>query len=69
MVRRVALEIDAIGGRERDIVRYHYQEGLDFTQIGLLMNLTKGRISQLHRTTLALLRKRLRQAGALSLTG
>ncbi|MDB5986144.1 MAG: hypothetical protein JWR16_1197 [Nevskia sp.] len=42
---------------QRKVVEYHYRGGLDFTEIARLMELTKGRISQLHRSALEALRK------------
>ncbi|MEM8697272.1 MAG: sigma-70 family RNA polymerase sigma factor [Pseudomonadota bacterium] len=69
MVERVLAEVEKIGGRERDIIRYHYFDGLDFTQIASLLDLSKGRISQLHRQSMLLLRKRLRNANIFRLKG
>ena len=54
---------DAVGklpAREQTIIRRHYLEGLTFDQIGRLLGLSKGRISQLHRGAIAQLRDRLR---------
>jgi len=62
-IQKLAREVAGLPDRERLIVRRHYFEGLTFDQIGALLGLTKGRISQLHRAALALLKKRLRKAG------
>jgi RNA polymerase sigma factor for flagellar operon FliA len=53
-VRRL---VDALPDRERRVVRYHYYQGLDFTEIAQLLGLTKGRISQIHRQALQLIRE------------
>jgi RNA polymerase sigma factor for flagellar operon FliA len=45
--------------QEAIVVRQHYDHGLPFAQVAQLMNLSRGRISQLHRTALERLRKRL----------
>lgn len=43
--------------KEAAVVRQHYENGLDFAQIAKLMNLSRGRISQLHHSGLERLRK------------
>lgn len=43
----------------RKVIRYHYFELLPFDQIATLLGLSKGRISQLHRSGLEELRKAL----------
>jgi RNA polymerase sigma factor for flagellar operon FliA len=63
MVGHMHEEIAALPTRERAILGLHYEEGMVFDQIGDLLGITKGRVSQLHRAALALLRKRLRHAG------
>jgi RNA polymerase sigma factor for flagellar operon FliA len=68
-VRRMRYEIAKLPERERTILHYHYEEGLIFDQIGALLGITKGRVSQLHRGALSLLRKRLRQTGHFRLEG
>ncbi|KAF0813386.1 RNA polymerase sigma factor FliA [Andreprevotia sp. IGB-42] len=42
---------------ERAVIRYHYLQQLEFTDIAALMSLSKGRISQLHRSALEHLRE------------
>lgn len=46
--------------RERKIVQHHYFHGLTFEQIGDILNLSKGRVSQLHRAALIQLRGHIR---------
>jgi RNA polymerase sigma factor FliA len=59
----LAKEVDRLPVREQDIVRLHYRDGMSFEQLGALFGLTKGRISQLHKSAIALMRKRLLQMG------
>ncbi len=63
----LASELRALPEREGEIVRLHYQEGLTFEQLGTLFGVTKGRISQLHKAAIAMLRKRLLKAGTFRL--
>jgi RNA polymerase sigma factor for flagellar operon FliA len=54
--------IDAVAHlpeREAIIVRQHYENGMSFTQIALLLGVTKGRVSQLHRAAVERLRMRI----------
>lgn len=62
-LKRVGAELSALPEREQFIVRQHYLNGVAFEQIATLMNLSKGRVSQLHRTALTLLRKRMQRDG------
>jgi RNA polymerase sigma factor FliA len=52
-------EVGSLAKREQDIIRYHYIEGLTFEQIGALLGVTKGRVSQVHKGALEQLRRRL----------
>lgn len=63
IVARLQAEMEALPERERTILRQHYMNGLSFDQLGALLRITKGRVSQLHRAALALLRKRMRDHG------
>lgn len=58
-VQRILSEIAALPERERTLMRRHYLDGLTFEQIGELMEVTKGRVSQIHKATIGLLRKRV----------
>ncbi|OXI87191.1 flagellar biosynthesis protein FliA [Burkholderia sp. AU31652] len=55
--------------RTRKIIQYHYFHGLAFEQIADILGVSKGRISQLHRTALAELRERLGEAEYMHLIG
>ncbi len=59
MVKLVRDSIEQLPAREKDIMIWHYIEGLTFEHISALLGLTKGRISQVHKAAIALLRKRL----------
>lgn len=56
-------EIVNLPEQEATVVRQHYDHGLPFAQVAQLMNLSRGRISQLHRAALERLRKRLGTRG------
>jgi RNA polymerase sigma factor for flagellar operon FliA len=49
--------VDALPQRERLIVRYHYFEHMEFQAIGEVLEVSKGRISQLHARALQLIRE------------
>lgn len=67
VVERLTHEIERLPERERTIVRLHYLEEVCFDQLADLFGLTKGRISQLHKAALILLRKRIWGAGGFRL--
>jgi RNA polymerase sigma factor FliA len=54
---RLNLLVDALPQRERLIVRYHYFEHMEFQTIGEVLELSKGRVSQLHSRALRLIRE------------
>ncbi len=53
---RVLASVRLLPERERQIIDLHYFHALGFDQIGAVFGLTKGRISQLHRSALERLR-------------
>ncbi len=63
LVMLLHAELAQLPERERDILHEHYMNGVNFDQIAAIYALTKGRISQLHRAALELLRRRLRERG------
>lgn len=67
LVERLTAELGRLSDRDRAIVRLHYLEEVSFDQIAALLGLSKGRISQLHKAALALLRKRISGAGGFRL--
>lgn len=68
ITERLGREVAALPERERRILEYHYGErALAFDTIANLLKVSKGRVSQIHRTALVTLRKRLVQRGHFSL--
>jgi RNA polymerase sigma factor for flagellar operon FliA len=56
---RLARVVQTLPEKEEAVIRHHYANGLSFTQIAQLLGLSNGRISQIHRSALERLRKRL----------
>jgi RNA polymerase sigma factor FliA len=57
-----AILVDAVehlSERDRTVVALYYYEGLKFTEIAKVLNLTEGRVSQIHSEVLRRLRSRL----------
>jgi RNA polymerase sigma factor for flagellar operon FliA len=63
MIAQLSTELSKLPDRERMILREHYGGGVGFDELASACGLTKGRISQLHRSALDLLRKRLGARG------
>lgn len=63
LVNRAAAEVETLPEREQIIIKRHYGDGLTFDQIGELLGVTKGRVSQLHRASLRALKERLEVFG------
>jgi RNA polymerase sigma factor for flagellar operon FliA len=57
--------VRALPDQERCVVQYHYYHGLDFTEIARVLELSKGRISQIHRQALQLVREAYASVGRL----
>ena len=49
--------------RERTILQRHYMDGVNFDELGRLLRVSKGRISQLHHEALRRLKRRLAEQG------
>lgn len=56
---RISEEVDNLDEPQKTIVLRHYVDGLTFAQISDMLKLSRGRVSQLHRAGLSLLRGRL----------
>lgn len=56
-------EFQALPEREAAIMRQHYLCGVSFDNIAVMLGVTKGRVSQIHRAALMLLRKRMHERG------
>jgi RNA polymerase sigma factor for flagellar operon FliA len=63
LVTALTAEVSRLPPQEEKIIRYHYLQGLGFDQISKLLELSKGRISQIHRTSLKSLREGLHNGG------
>jgi RNA polymerase sigma factor for flagellar operon FliA len=61
--RAVRSLLPALPEREREIIRRHYEEHVEFQQIAAEWGVTKGRISQLHAQALARLRQMMGRPG------
>jgi RNA polymerase sigma factor for flagellar operon FliA len=57
--------VDALPDQERRVIKYHYFQNLEFTEIASIFGVTKGRISQIHKRGLLLLREARSMAGGL----
>src|SRR5262249_33642538 len=57
----LAHAVERLTERERDVIRLHYLQGIEFGEIARDLGLTQGRVSQLHRQGLARLRRLLRE--------
>ena len=55
----LAQEVRRLPKGEAEVISHHYQTGLSFVQIATLLNLSRGRVSQLHHAGLGRLRKRI----------
>jgi RNA polymerase sigma factor for flagellar operon FliA len=60
---RLAGAVALLPEREAAVVRHHYEHGLCFAQVAELLDLSRGRVSQLHRAALERLRKKLGNIG------
>ena len=58
-LRLIADRISDLDERDQIIMALHYQEGLNFRQIGEILDLTESRISQIHKAILLALRSQL----------
>ena len=56
----LAERVSELPEAERAVIRYHYLDDLLFTEIAKLMGLSRGRVSQLHRSALSRLHKSMR---------
>ena len=59
MARRLRDAMASLPERERLVVRSHYLEDMDFTQIALILGVGKARVSQIHKAALGSLRTAL----------
>jgi RNA polymerase sigma factor for flagellar operon FliA len=62
-VLKVRDAVSTLPAREGRLVRLHYLEGVSFDAIAALFQLSKGRVSQVHKRAIGLLRERLAAIG------
>ena len=55
----LAAAVERLSERDRTVIALYYYEGLKFTEIAKVLNLTEGRVSQIHSDVLRQLRHRL----------
>jgi RNA polymerase sigma factor for flagellar operon FliA len=55
--------VDRLPAREARVIRHHYLQHVSFDDIAKTLGLTPGRISQLHRRALGLLRDAMKAEG------
>jgi RNA polymerase sigma factor FliA len=60
---RLLHAIDSLPEQERSVLRSHYLQQISFDEVARTLQLTKGRISQIHKQALARLRQVLRDHG------
>lgn len=60
---RLLAELASLPEREQIILRRHYIEDVSFEHLARLLDLSKARVSQLHRSALAVLRRRMAARG------
>lgn len=53
---RLVAAVDALPPQERTVIRCHYLQDMPFEQVATLLELTRGRISQIHKQALLRLR-------------
>lgn len=58
---RLLRAVDALPQQERTVVRSHYLQGIPFDEVAATLQLTKGRISQIHKQALVHLRIAVRE--------
>lgn len=61
MKQRLRAALDQLSERDRQIIGHHYFHFMAFDEIATAMNITKGRLSQLHKRALEHLREALTQ--------
>jgi len=65
MQRQVKQLVDTLPDRERRVVIYHYFYYVRFEDLAHLMGVTKGRVSQIHKRALSVLRESLQRSSQL----
>lgn len=66
--KMVREQLQRLTEQEQTVIRYHYLQEFPFEQIAKHMNLSKGRISQIHRSAVTRLKEMFTQIGACDLS-
>jgi RNA polymerase sigma factor for flagellar operon FliA len=61
MGQAVIKSLERITAKQRQVVIFHYFEGLTFPEIAEIMEITKGRVSQLHASAMERLRRLIKR--------
>lgn len=64
---KIVFLLDVIPENHRQVIKYHYLGQMTFDDIGELLGVTKGRISQIHKEALVLIRKALKELDKLDI--
>ena len=64
LVDGLHVALDKLPERENMIIRYHYFHHVDFETLGEHLNVSKGRVSQLHKRAIEMIRSELNQSHA-----
>lgn len=59
MRERLQVQLQALALQQQFVLQQHYQNGVSFGEIAKVLKLSKGRISQIHRSALVALRREL----------
>lgn len=62
---RVGALLQGLPQRQRQVLSWHYLQHMPFEEIAATLELSKGRVAQIHKEALAALRERLRGGGAI----
>lgn len=66
MAQRIRALVRALPDAQREVVAGHYLQQLSFTEVAARMQLSRGRVAQLHKEALGGLRHRLQGQGVIS---
>ncbi len=58
---RIAAAVQALSQRQRQVIELHYLQQMEFGEVASALGLTRGRISQLHKEALGMLRTLLKK--------
>jgi RNA polymerase sigma factor for flagellar operon FliA len=59
MREEIANVINSLPERNQLIMSLYYQDNMSFKEIGLILDLTESRVSQLHKQSIKILREKL----------